>query len=437
MRWDNLTRPDQDALSGVDEVLARTSDTAILMANGRSAPLADVRVGDAIYGTVGEGGDRRYAVTEVLAHWTAVKRAHRVTLGDGTELVASGDHRFRTDLGWKHVTGAGPRPYLTMGDELVGTGRFAAPPRESADYRRGYLCGMVRGDARVALGLVDREALRRVGRYFADAGVRTRELALQAAGGPRRASAMRDQMSAGFEAVTEIISWPTCPGEGWRKGFLAGIFDAEGSWSGGIPRIVDADSEITTSVVSSLACFGFSCTVEDSDRPHRLRCVRLLGGLGEQLRFFHTVDPAISRKRSIAGMVADHHLKVVSVEDLGVELPMYDLTTGTGDFIVNGMVSHNCFARRTHEYLDLDADLDFDSKIVARSVTPIVLHPRPGAREWYLAWLEREHPELVSRYHELYGPGSYAPKAYQHNIAAQVARLAQCYDVGSMSPVSS
>ena len=38
-----------------------------------------------------------------------------------------------------------------------------------------------------------------------------------------------------------------------------------------------------------------------------------------------------------------------------MELPLYDITTGTGDFIADGVVSHNCFARPTHEYLDLDA----------------------------------------------------------------------------------
>ena len=32
---------------------------------------------------------------------------------------------------------------------------------------------------------------------------------------------------------------------------------------------------------------------------------------------------------------------------------LYDITTGTGDFIANGVVSHNCFARPTHTYLGL------------------------------------------------------------------------------------
>jgi hypothetical protein len=45
---------------------------------------------------------------------------------------------------------------------------------------------------------------------------------------------------------------------------------------------------------------------------------------------------------------------------------MYDITTGTGDFIANGVVSHNCFARNTHTYLDLDAGQDFNSKVVVK-----------------------------------------------------------------------
>ena len=45
---------------------------------------------------------------------------------------------------------------------------------------------------------------------------------------------------------------------------------------------------------------------------------------------------------------------------------MYDITTGTGDFIANGVVSHNCFARNTHTYLDLDAGHDFDTQIVVK-----------------------------------------------------------------------
>ncbi len=57
----------------------------------------------------------------------------------------------------------------------------------------------------------------------------------------------------------------------------------------------------------------------------------------------------------------------------------------------------------------------------AANVTPLVLHLRPGAREWYRAWLQREHPELVRMYARLYREGSYLPKSYQREVLDRVA----------------
>jgi DNA repair photolyase len=305
------------------------------------------------------------------------------------------------------------------------------------------------------------------------------------------------------------------------------------------------------------------------------------------LRFFHTVDPAITRKRSIehVAIKSDAKLRVVAIEPLGLDIPMYDITTGTGDFIANGVVSHNCFARNTHTYLDLDAGEDFNTKVVvkvnapelvrkkmasrgwsgehiamgtnvdcyqraegryqlmpgiigalkdaanpfsiltkgtlilrdiellaeaaeitdvglnvsvgfidkdlwrsvepgtpaparrleackalnerglrcgvlmgpvvpflsdspaqldeavrqiaatgATHVMPIVLHLRPGTRDWFFGWLRAEHPELVGRYLQLYGQGAYAPQAYRDRIAGQVRELAEKHGIGRPRP---
>ncbi|MFD5814309.1 Rv2578c family radical SAM protein [Streptomyces sp. NPDC127038] len=66
----------------------------------------------------------------------------------------------------------------------------------------------------------------------------------------------------------------------------------------------------------------------------------------------------------------------------------------------------------------------------ATSVTPLVLHLRPGAREWFMAWLEHHHPHLVRRYERLYAEGAYAPRWYQRRITRQVHELAQEYGIG-------
>jgi DNA repair photolyase len=580
------------------------------MADGRPKAIADLRVGDRIYGTVRDGYYRRYVTTEVLAHWSTVKPGYRVTLEDGTKLIASGDHRFLTQRGWKHVTGAeqGPdqRPFLTTNNKLMGFGGFAEPPKESVAYRRGYLCGMIRGDGtrgrythrpsgnaihKFRLALADDEALMRTRQYLATFAILTTEFEFTAGDGPRRPMrAIHTGTRASFESIEHQIRWPDFPCRDWFCGFLAGIFDAEGSYSRGIWRVSNTDPEIIQWTTKALTELGFDYVLETRDyqlktheRPKGIVVVRLRGGLKEAMRFFHTTDPAITRKRSIEGMAlkSDANLRVASIEPLGLELPMYDITTGTGDFIANGVVSHNCFARNSHTYLDLDAGRDFDTKVVVKvnapellraklaapgwagehiamgtnvdpyqraegryqlmrgivgalrdagnpfsiltkgtlilrdldlllsaaevtdvglnvsaafvdkslwraiepgtpaperrleacatlndaglrcgvlmgpvvpylsdspaqlaavvkaaaaagavHVTPIVLHLRPGAREWFLGWLRQAHPELVPRYAELYGRGAYARKDYQARIAAQVRDLAERFGVG-------
>src|SRR4051794_14405677 len=121
--------------------------TPILMANGSHKPLEMLDVGDEIYGTERRGTYRRYVRTVVLDKWITIKPAYRVVLEDGTELISSGDHRFLSNRGWKHVLNSSrsepDRPHLTTRNHLVGTGAFAAQPVETEDYRRGYLCGIV------------------------------------------------------------------------------------------------------------------------------------------------------------------------------------------------------------------------------------------------------------------------------------------------------
>jgi DNA repair photolyase len=66
----------------------------------------------------------------------------------------------------------------------------------------------------------------------------------------------------------------------------------------------------------------------------------------------------------------------------------------------------------------------------AVSVTPLPLHLRPGAREWYLEWLGRARPDLVPRYRELFRGGSYSPASYQREITARVRLAARRAGIG-------
>jgi DNA repair photolyase len=588
-------------------------ETPILMADGRTKPLAQLRTGDGIYGTVRRDGRRDYVRTTVLAHWSTVKPAYRVLLEDGTQLVCSGDHRFLTERGWKYVTAGGLRlrPHLSAGHALMGTGGFAEPPKQTAAYRRGYLCGLIRGDGNAGhysypqldrpanrtylfrlplAGQDNREGLTRTAGYLARAGIGcvgysvAEETSTAGPAGRRELTAVRTGSAEQVRTLSWLLDWPDHPGPDWHKGFLAGIFDAHGSYRDGVLLLAPADPAINGWLVFSLESLGFGFSVE---RPAGRACVRVRGGLAEALRFFHTVDPAVTVRRSIEAAMVEtgDDLRVAGIERLGLHLPMYDITTGTGDFIANGVVSHNCFARKSHTYLDLDAGADFNTRVVvkvnapelvrkkmaspswrrehisvgmnvdcyqraegryqlmpgiiralsdaanpfsiltkgtlilrdiellaeaaevtevglnvsagfvdkdlwrsiepgtpaparrleacaalnerglgcgvlmgpvvpflsdshaqldeavrqiaaagATHVAPIVLHLRPGTREWFFAWLRAQHPELVDRYLDLYRGGAYAPKVYQNRIAGQVRELADKHGVGRPRP---
>lgn len=380
------------------------------MANGSAKFMEDVRAGEKIVGTELRGDYRRYIETEVLDHWrTPRKPAYRITLEDGRELIASADHRFLSARGrWKHVTGKetgrARRPHLTTNDKLLGLGASVAGPVESTDYKLGYVCGMIRGDGYVwppfrerpgikrapefRLALIDDEGLDRTNRYLRDASLTTREYVFQAASPTRRGlKAIRFGGQAKVEALRDLVEYPVAISLDWSKGFLAGIFDAEGSYSCGILRISNTDPTITYYVRTSLARLGFDAILEgvpDGPGKGKAATVRLRGGTASAVRFFQCVDPAITRKRSILGRAVKNSrgTKVAKVEPVGIWLPMYDMTTGTGDFIANGVISHNCYARPSHQYWDFGAGTDFERKIIAKVNAPAVLREQFMKRSW-------------------------------------------------------
>ncbi len=81
--------------------------------------------------------------------------------------------------------------------------------------------------------------------------------------------------------------------------------------------------------------------------------------------------------------------EVTSVRAVGGQLRLYDITTGTGDFVARGVLAHNCFARPTHEYLGFGAGRDFEREIVVKVNAPELVRTELGRPAW-----GREHVAL-------------------------------------------
>lgn len=365
-------------------------DTMILCADGRQRLLRDLDIGDEIIGTEKVGGYRRYVRTSIQAKWSTRKPAYRVTLADGSQIVASGDHRFLTERGWKHVSDreSGQRPHLTTNNRLMGFGVGSSRgdiDHASAVYRRGYLAGMIRGDGMIfhgtypsttrtreinmfRLALIDREALERTREYLVAEGVPTRLRPFTVGSANRSpADAIHTAARADVAKIEQLIVTPEEPDDHWFAGFLAGVFDAEGSCSRGVLRISNKDADIIGLIDDGMSRLRVPHIVEPV-RPNGVHNVRVVGGLPSRQRFFTMTAPAITRKMALIGTAVKtaSDLRVTAIEPLGETQDLLDITTGTGDFIANGVISHNCFARGTHEYLDLDGGSDFDSQIVVK-----------------------------------------------------------------------
>jgi DNA repair photolyase len=69
----------------------------------------------------------------------------------------------------------------------------------------------------------------------------------------------------------------------------------------------------------------------------------------------------------------------------------------------------------------------------ATGVTTLVLHLRPGVKEWFMSWLASERPDLVKRYESLYAHGSNASPSYRNAFEDKVRPLLDKHGFGKGS----
>ena len=193
--------------------------------------------------------------------------------------------------------GAGRRPHLTVEQRAARHGPLRRGSAMIGDYRRGYLCGIIRGDGHIGSYSYTRDGGARdehtgSGSRCATRGARRARSATSSSAGRRHASSSRStgrpaprgacrrsgrSARDGRAHHASSSAWPLSPSDDWRKGFLAGIFDAEGSCGGRRLRISNTDRRSWTGSLRVSRHFGFD-HVEEPRQPNGLSCVRVRGG---------------------------------------------------------------------------------------------------------------------------------------------------------------
>ena len=403
------------------------ADTPILLAEGRVRSIAALHVGDMVVGTERVGRYRRYVATPVLAHWSTLKPAFRVTLEDGATLVASGDHRFLTERGWKHVTGSEPgrdrRSYLTPLNSLLGIGPVPRGPVENAEYEQGYLCGMVRGARRVVsvepLGveMPMYDITTGTGDFIANGVVShncfarpTHEyLGLNAGEDFERRIVVK------VNAV-ERVRAELAPGR-WGGDHIAMGTNTdpyqrcEGKYrltQGIVGELSEAENPFSILTKSTLILRDLDLLVEAARRT-QVRANFSIGTLDDDV--WRMSEPGTPHPLRRVDAVA-------RLNEAGVPCGVLvaPVLPGLSD---------------APEQLAAVVKACVDAGAV--SITPLLLHLRPGVREHYLGWLSGRRPDLVDRHARLY-PRSYAPGKVQDQLAELVRGLVAKHGGRSVAP---
>ncbi|MGA6162341.1 Rv2578c family radical SAM protein [Amycolatopsis magusensis] len=385
-------------------------DTEVLMADGDLKPLEEIEVGDEVFGTRSYQGYRRGAPTRVLAHWATVKRAYRVVLENGVELIASGDHRFLTERGWRHVLadrpGPAARPHLAVGEQLVGISLYTTelPARLGVarveDLGREipmYDLTTESGDF-IANGVVSHNCFARKTHTYLDFDA-----------GKDFDSQVVVKVNAPEVLATQLRK------PGWTREHVA-----MGTNTDPYQR-AEGRYRLMPGIISALA---------DSGTPFSILTKGTV--LTRDLPLLSSVSTEVPVGLSVSIALLDRDLQQRLEPGTPSPQARLELVRRIRDAgLPCGVLVAPILPGLTDSDEALDSLLAEIAAAGATSVTSIALHLRPGAREWFARWLAVEYPALVPLYRELYGRGSYAKSFYRKQLSARFATLMRRHGLDS------
>ena len=341
-------------------------DTLILMSDLSVKKIKNVNVGNEImaFDEFPIKKQRKFKKAIITQKSVSLKNIYEVYFKSGKKIICSKDHRWLSERGWKYTTGAMSgkkrRPYLTLNNKIYFFGTISEYPEETLQYKQGYLSGMIKGDGTIGyydysgkrrktdkivsfrLTLIDNEAIIRTKDYLKDFNIFVNIFKFS-----KKMEAIRTNKKNQIDKIIKLIEFKN--NMEFLRGFISGIFDSEGSYTG-VLRIFNSDKKIIEFTENALKKFNFSYKKTHKQRKNKkVYILSLHGGVSENIRFFQLFNPAIIRKRNKI-FNAVHFRKdkqeIISIKKLKKRIKMIDISTTTNTFIANGFLTHNCYARK-------------------------------------------------------------------------------------------
>jgi DNA repair photolyase len=365
--------------------------TPVLHADMVWRPIGEVHAGDVLLGfdeypEPQQTRKLRRAVVEDV--WWS-RRPTRRLITDQTEVTTTAEHRWlqHRDFRWSRTD------QLVAGRPLRRLAVTSAEPNDE-DYRVGYLAGLTLGDgtpgwrsnelgfpaAYWRVALTDDEPLLRLRDDLRGFGIEAHVRPFSAAAPDRKALNKVEVRSLPALARIHALIRSERETRSYRRGFLAGFFDAEG-YSGGDLQFSQVDVSVLERTRRHAAALGFDFCLEI--RTGCASTLRLIGRLVDRIRFFSLCRPAVMRKlAALFGREMNLDPAPVCAIEAGPVTDVVDIRTSTGTFVAAGLATHNCYARPSHEMLGWNAGLDFERRILVKNDAPELLRKQLASPRW-------------------------------------------------------
>jgi 7-carboxy-7-deazaguanine synthase len=144
------------------------------------------------------------------------------------------------------------------------------------------------------------------------------------------------------EEFWKLMEW--IPDKEFARGFLAGMFDAEGHIPDSHSYYTNKDKDLVDKVVEAMETCGYESDVKYlSNSPGKIFRIHVVGDTGAQVRFLTDVNIQSEEKRTrlMERCGSRGYRTIVDISE-APDIRGYDIQTECRNFVANGMVTHNC-----------------------------------------------------------------------------------------------
>ena len=341
--------------------------TPVLYSDMVWRPIGEARVGDSLVGfdefpTPGVGARKARRMRETIIEAVSGSKQPTIRMITGqSDIVTTTNHGWINDRGKWLSTGTlwGHGPMRT---KLRQIGQVKDLPF-TEEYKLGYLAAMALGDGTMRyqpgqrsdklgfpqaywrVALKDEEPLGRLIAYLASFGVEANIRPFDP--GPNSKTTMQKveiRALGRLSRIQELLAMQPDSPE-YRRGFLAGFYDAEGGVGGSNLRVSQKDRSVLRRVGDYASRFGFNLYTEPHSEGSVAGTARLGGALRERMRFISSIRPAIARKfPDWLGLAFEADADPVMCKEKAGLRDVVDIQTSTHTFFAAGLATHNCYA---------------------------------------------------------------------------------------------